>query len=145
MPANTGVAPICNAKAEEPSFFTQPPRIPHFGIPTVGGINAIPGILSALQQLQQAVNQIVTSGPPQNNIPQIPNKPGSGSGGNLGGTDKNQQQQQGEWEVTARQTQNVKVVNPDDDSQFVIVKETTSITVENSTTGQRIVLNLVQN
>jgi len=142
MPANTGVAPICNAKAEEPNFFTQPPRIPHFGIPAANGVSAIPGIISALQQLQNAVNQITTSGPPQNNVPQI--QPGGGQGGQLGGTDKHQQQQPGEWEVTARATQNVKVVNPDDDSQFVIVKETISITVQNSTTGQQIVLNLVQ-
>ena len=137
MPTNTGVAPICNAKAEPPEFFTKPPRLPHFAVPNERQPRSL---VTAIQQLQQALAAI-TSPVPVNNTPPIGGGFAGGPQGAVGGaTSPGQQNQPGQWTEKSRETQNVKVVNPDDDSQFVIVKEIKTLTMENSTTGESIVL-----
>src|SRR6185369_3788272 len=120
MPANLGVAPICNAKAEPPD------------------VSNPKSIIRSIQQLQTAIN-LITNQVTVNNVPDL-FRPTGGQGGQLGSsqTSPDQQNQPGDWIETNRVTQNVKVVNPDDDSQFVIVKEVTSITLTNSTTGDTI-------
>jgi hypothetical protein len=135
MPANLGVAPICNAKAEPPDFSVKPPTLPRFTVPDVSNPKSI---IRSIQQLQTAIN-LITNQVTVNNVPDL-FRPTGGQGGQLGSsqTSPDQQNQPGDWVETNRVTQNVKVVNPDDDSQFVIVKEVTSITLTNSTTGDTI-------
>ena len=137
MPANTGVAPVCNALAEPPSFATKPPPLPVYSVPSASNPQSI---VRAVQQLQAAVAALAAAIPP-NNVPSIGGFTPSAGGGvpGFGGTSP-QKQAPNDWTEVSRVTQNVKVVNPDDDSQFVIVKEIVQLIFEHSTTGERIVI-----
>jgi hypothetical protein len=137
MPANTGVAPICNAKPEQPNFNSLLPATPRFSMPNFHNPRSL---AAAILQLQQAVAALSGSSPPANNT--IGGSPIGGPGGGVagGGGGKQVPPDPNDWSETGRVTENVKVVNPDDDSQFVIVKEIVSITFERSSTGEKIVI-----
>lgn len=139
MPANTGVAPICNAKAEPPVFTPAAPPLPKFSTPNV---NNPKSIVQAIMQLQQALTALTTPPAPNNTTPGSPiggiAGPGGGVGGGGGGKPK--QPPDDQWRERSRVTQNVKVVNPDDDSQFVVVKEIVQIIFERPISGETITL-----
>jgi len=136
MPTGTG-APICNAKAIQPQFPQTALQIPTFSVPNTGS----PLINLLIAQLQQAF-QGLTNQLPQNNLAANPGGGGGigGGGGGGGGKKKPQPKDPDQWQEKSRQTQNVKVVNPDDDSQFVIVKEITQIVFERPSTGEEITI-----
>ncbi len=140
--ANTkGVAPICNAPPEQPSFFTKPPISPNFSPPAAN----FPSLVQSILHLQMAFQTLTNQSVVNNTINGVPTgTPGFGGGGGVpgfgrgGGGSPNQETDN--WKEQSRQTQNVKVVNPDDDSQFVIVKEITSITFTRESTGETITI-----
>ena len=135
MANTTGVAPICNAPPEQPDFTTKAPPFPQYVPPDPTNPVSIVAAIRALQIMMLNLNNQV---PPNNTINGLPGGSGGGGGGGGGGKKKKPQDQ--EWEETDRQTQLVKVVNPDDDSQFVIVKEITSITFERQATQEKITI-----
>jgi hypothetical protein len=144
MAASTGVAPICNAPPSPEKFPVTTPTIFNFTPPN---IRSPESVIQAILQLQQAL-QALANPPP--NAPLTSNQPSSstgGGGGGLPGTGGGGVRFGGGgraptplpdnmWQETGRNTQNVKVVNPDDDSQFVIVKEIVSITMTRPSTGE---------
>lgn len=136
-----GVAPICNAPPEQPQFISKPPVFFRFTPPTAD----IPSLTQAVLHLQQAVQALTNQSPPPNNtVPGFPaGQSGAGGGGGVPGFGRGgggQPQEDNNWTERSRQTENVKVVNPDDDSQFIIVKEITSITFERISTGEIITI-----
>jgi hypothetical protein len=143
---NKGAAPICNANPDQPRFFSPNPSVFNFTPPN---INSPESIIQTIIQLQRALTPLVNP-PTANNLP--PNAPasaggsgsgaGGGAGGGLGGGGKKPPAppQDNTWQETGRVTQNVKVVNPDDDSQFVIIKEIVSITMTRPSTGETFTL-----
>ncbi len=137
-PANNGVAPICNAKPAPAVFKTI---VPSQALTPVTADTMLP----AIQQLQTAVAALTKKVPVNNTINALPvaaaDTGGGSSDGLLGGLKKPKKNPDDpQWEETQRNTQNVKVVNPDDDSQFVIVKEITFLEFTNSVTGETITL-----
>ncbi len=137
MPVNTGVAPICNAKAEPPVFTSVPPALPKFSVPDATNPHSL---AKAIQQLQIALGAITNAAQPANNT--TPGSPVGGPGGGVGGGGGGKQppKDPNEWKETDRTTQNVKVVNPDDDSIFVVVKEIVSITFTRESTNEKITI-----
>jgi len=91
--------------------------------------------------LQLALQSLANQIPPNNTVNGFPVGSTSGGGGSGGGGNRPKNPSEpDQWRESDRQTQNVKVVNPDDDSQFVIVKEIVSITFERDSTGEQIVI-----
>ena len=141
--ANTkGVAPICNAPPEQPTFLSKPPTFPHFSPPSADNIPSLVQSILHLQMAFQAItNQQTVVNNTINGFPATGGGVAAGGGGGVPGFGRggggSPNQITSDWTETSRQTQNVKVVNPDDDSQFVIVKEITSITFTRDATGEQ--------
>jgi hypothetical protein len=142
---NKGAAPICNANADQPKFPAIPPTLFNFVTPDAKNPQSV---AQAILQLQTALTALTHPTPPQNNLP--PNVGaalgggGGGGGGTLGfgggGKKPPAPPPDNSWTEVDRSTENVKVVNPDDDSQFVIVKEIVSITMKRNSTGETFTL-----
>lgn len=116
--------PVCNLNSKV--AIAQPIRPT---LPTIPVATDLPSALSALNGLRQIVMQIM------NQLPQGNNSSSGGSQNPNNAADKTDQGQQGGsfHEVPgSRQTKTVKVSNPDDSSQFVMVEQVTSVTFKNS-------------
>jgi hypothetical protein len=142
---NKGAAPICNANPDQPTFPAVPPTLFNFVPPDA---NNPQSIAQAILQLQHALAALSNPAKPTNVAPALPMGGGAGAGsggkgGGLGGGAKQPPQPppDNQWQEKSRSTENVKVVNPDDDSQFVIVKEIVSITMIKPSTGDTFTLN----
>jgi hypothetical protein len=165
---SAGVAAICNAKQTQPTFPTAPPTIVNFTPPTIGDWSSV---IQAILQLQWALIPIVNPPPLNNTLPEITVGLGSGVGGggsggggggaggnspgNKGKGNKNPQNNQPQdpnkdkqnssnpvkWEQTNKVTELVKIVNPDDHSQFVIVRRTVTQTFKNPVTKETLTIN----
>ena len=137
MANTTGVAPVCNAPPEQPTFISKAPPFPQFVPPNP---NDPVSIIAAIQALQIMMLNITNQIPPNNTIDGTSTGGGQNPTGGGGGSPKKPKKQQQDWEETDRTTQDVKVVNPEDDSQFVIVKEITSITFKRRNTDETFTL-----
>ncbi len=115
--------------------------------PPINKATDLPSALQAIVALTQAVTLMAssTSTAPTNNLVE-PNaktkKLGPQFSGKKASDNKNQNTQR--YVEVDRVTQKVKVVNPDDDTQFVIVERLTSVTFLDKLTGTTIQLNDVQ-
>jgi hypothetical protein len=149
------VAAKCNAKQTQPSFPTQVPTVGNFTPPTIGDWSSI---VQSILQLQWALIPVVNPPPANNTLPETSTTPGLGSGagggGGGGGSDgtgnkdpknttpkKKKPGNKVKWKQIDKRTQLVKIVNPDDDTQFVIVRRTISQTFENPSTGETLTIN----
>lgn len=114
-------APVCNIDAPTPpgSGITSP----LVSVPIANGSNNTYVINAIRQAIQNIYNQ---------------NRSQSSGGGGGGGGGKSAL---GEFKQTSFQTKVVRVYNPDDDTQWVDVRQVTSVTWKNSTTGQSITYN----
>jgi hypothetical protein len=56
--------------------------------------------------------------------------------GGTGGTVKDEKKKQGQWVETNRQTEKVKVTNPDDPSQFIELERINQLTFKDAATGE---------
>jgi len=163
---NAGVAAICNAKQTSPDFPVKVPPVVNFTPPTIGDWSSV---IQAILQLQWALIPIVNPPPLNNMLPEISAHGGGGGGGfgsgaggggaggnspgNKGKGNKNPKNNQPKdpnkknssnpvkWEQTNKVTELVKIVNPDDDSQFVIVRRTVTQSFKNPATGETLTIN----
>ena len=118
-------APVCNIDAVVPS----PTGItsPLAAIPVANGNNTV----QVLNALRQAIMNIYN----QNSGSR------SSSGNNGGGSGGAQNPALGKFMQTDIQTKLVKVYNPDDNTQWVQVRQVVSVTWTNAKTGQTITYN----
>jgi len=162
---NAGVAAICNAKQTSPDFPVKVPPVVNFTPPTIGDWSSV---IQAILQLQWALIPIVNPPPLNNMLPEISAHGGGGGGfgsgaggggaglnspGNKGkgnknpknnppkDPNKNNSSNPVKWEQTNKVTELVKIVNPDDDSQFVIVRRTVTQSFKNPATGETLTIN----
>ena len=163
---NAGVAAICNAKQTSPDFPVKVPPVVNFTPPTIGDWSSV---IQAILQLQWALIPIVNPPPLNNMLPEISAHGGGGGGGfgsgaggggaggnspgNKGKGNKNPKNNQPKdpnkknssnpvkWEQTNKVTELVKIVNPDDHSQFVIVRRTVTQTFKNPVTKETLTIN----
>jgi hypothetical protein len=139
---NTGAAPICNGNPDQPKFKAPAPTLFNFSPPTTSE----PGsVVTSIFQLQQALTDITNPAAATNlpaTTPAAAGGAGKGAGAKStgGGKKKKNQPTDDEWREKSRKTENVKVVNPDDDSQFVIVKEIVNLVFERTSTGETITI-----
>lgn len=133
MGSNTGVAPVCNATPPKPTFTTPVRLIPSFTVPNV---NDPQSLVMALVELQTALIAI-TQPPPLNNIPNGPNQFSSSTQSSTVTSNKSSSRKH-DFKEEHRVTRNVKVVNPTDSEQYVIVKEITQLDFKNPATGQKL-------
>jgi len=168
---NAGVAAICNAKQTSPDFPVKVPPVVNFTPPTIGDWSSVIHAILQLQwalipvvnpaPLHNMLPEIGAGGGaggggggfgsgagggggpggnspgnkgkgnknPQNNQPKDPNK------------DKKNSSKPVKWEQTNKVTELVKIVNPDDDSQFVIVRRTVTQSFKNPATGETLTIN----
>lgn len=136
MGSSTGVAPVCNAIPPKPTFITPVRLIPSFTVPNV---NDPQSIIMALVELQTALIAI-TQPPPLNNIPNGPNQFSSSTQSSTVHSD-NSSSKHHDFSESHRVTRNVKVVNPTDSEQYVIVKEIMQLAFKNPATGQKLTWN----
>lgn len=115
-------APVCNIDAvvPAPTGITSPLA----AIPVANGNNTV----QVLNALRQAIMNIYN----QNSGSR------SSSGSGAGGT---QNPALGKFQQTDIQTKLVKIYNPDDNTQWVQVRQVTAVTWTNHTTGQTITYN----
>jgi hypothetical protein len=111
-------APVCNIDAPTPVGSGITSKL--VSIPVANGVNNT----TVINALRQAIQNIYNNQQSQNN------RNSSGGGGG--------QSALGKFVQTSIQTKVVRVYNPDDNTQWVDVKQVTSVTWQNSTTGQSI-------
>lgn len=127
-------APVCNL----PNIGQVPALQPGRRFPAVPKAQDLPSAIAAINTLTQIILQLTQPGfPPfRNNLATFNAQDrfvgtggitqGAGADGSPGAAgkkgDKGEDAKQPNWELTRVKTEKVKVVNPEDDDQFVIVK-----------------------
>lgn len=130
---NQSVAPSCPISLSE-----NPPGQAGLLYPAVPKAMDLPSVLRAVNTITQILQLITGQLPPSSGGT---GKMNTGGGGGAG-KKKPPQKQTSNWEETNRVTEIVKVVNPDDEDQFVTFKQIKSITMENQNTGEQITLKM---
>lgn len=126
-------APVCHVNTSNVPLKQPPPvQLPSIPVPTAN----LQSLLATVQVLKKIVErlagQIQTTPPGQVGAvtPRVQTTPAGGAGSNRGGTSAR-------WTVVDQQTEKVKVTNPQDSSQFVIVQRTTRLVLQDSVTGEQ--------
>jgi hypothetical protein len=125
--------------------------------PAVPKAQDLPSAIQAINALTQIIMQLAAPGlaPFQNNLaPYTPAKlvgtpgirGGAGANGSPGAAGKKGQDgenaQNPNWEQTGFKTEKVKVQNPDDNDQYVVVKRITEITFADQETGAQLTISM---
>ena len=122
-------APVCNVNPPSPAPSGNPPALP--AIPVA---NDLASVIQAVNAIRQWINsyqkpKVVISGFTTTN-PNNPNQPSNSGSSNP---------QNNFTEVRAKRiTSQVKVVNPNDSSQYVTVNQITGLTFQDPVTGQTV-------
>jgi hypothetical protein len=140
---NTGVAPVCNAKADQPKFT---PKVTPLGSFIPVSVTDPTSITTAIQQIQQTLTTLTnttTTNPatlPGGSYSGSAGGPsyltGGGYGNNTQDKTQNKASKEGKWRETKRVQERVKIVNPDDDSQYVTFRRINKLVFTNSATGE---------
>jgi len=118
-------APVCLI---QPVISTSQP--PPLVMPSIPQANDLASALAAINALSTALRYIQSQLPP--NTPNI-----QGPGGMIStNSKKGGPAKQGRWNQLARVTEQVKVTNPSDSTQFVIIDRIKSLTMKDSVTGE---------
>jgi hypothetical protein len=143
-----GTAPVCNVNPPTPPPAANAPFIPAFVQPNIQDPQSI---IAAIQQLQYALLAITGNVVPNNVPDQLPinnvavgnpppgNRviPGGGGGVGHGSTStKSPKVQQSRFIELSRTNKTTKVSNPQDSSQFVMVKQVAGLTLRDKVTGE---------
>ena len=115
----SNTAPVCEI---QPVISTAQPAPPK--VPSIPPATDLASALNAINALAAAMRYVLSHLPPPN-----PNPQGSG-GGNT------QAPALGRWNQVNRSTAQVKVTNPQDPSQYVIIDRINSLTMRDSKTGE---------
>ena len=118
-------APVCLI---EPVISDQQPDEAKF--PPIPQAVDLASAMRAINTLSGIVRTIIGQVGPSSNTG------GSGSGGSGGGGSKKKPAPQGRWIQKSITRKDVKVTNPDDPSQFVIVSRVENLTMRDTVTGE---------
>ena len=126
--------------------------------PSVPKAQDLPSAIQAINALAQIIMQLASPGLPsfQNNLApynsasRLVGTPGinaaAGANGSAGAAGKKgkdgENAQNPNWEQTGFKTEKIKVMNPDDNDQFVVVKRITEITFADQETGAELKISM---
>ena len=147
-------APVCNL----PNVGQVPALQAGRMFPSVPKAQDLPSAIQAINALAQIIMQLASPGLPsfQNNLApynsasRLVGTPGinaaAGANGSAGAAGKKgkdgENAQNPNWEQTGFKTEKIKVMNPDDNDQFVVVKRITEITFADQETGAELKISM---
>jgi len=147
-------APVCNL----PNVGQVPALQAGRMFPAVPKAQDLPSAIQAINALAQIIMYLIAPGlpafgnnlAPYNSSSRLVGTPGinrgAGADGSAGAAGKKgkdgQDAQNPNWEQTGFKTEKIKVQNPDDNDQFVVVKRITEITFADQETGAELKINM---